>query len=483
MKVFLIKSSFAQFIGTFILLASILTSGDIVANAQANNTVPSQSSAEISQTKNGEKPQAVTEVHQSENRPTVILAADVSISVKSSAEKMRAVLQQIANVVPENSVIGVVSIGTQSEKRVFSNREEALAYLSKITPNSSYTDLERGTDAVLAVMQEAKATKPILVIYLTDGEVSLPKELKNRVDFKTVLTREFLVRPEVRVLILNVAAKPMDATGLPPNVAVVPLSNWEEAEKQMRQTLAVQIQEELKTEPAAVQTTAEKETMPPETKGSRLATAMWVIVTTLAVAGVGGLAWFWFRRRKWNAEIVEEVEESEPENLLRPEELLLQSNERPSGLAAVVDFFDGKVSRSEVMVAEDRRVVGKSAVADVRFDSLKQDNSIELRFDGKQVSAFRLHPQIYYEVDEVWLNQTKTPLSQTSFHLQNADLLKVGNIQITVKIVESSVARIIVEKNSRSAAQSFRAASENQKPKPATATTSRQSNARQSRWN
>lgn len=465
MKSFSIKTLFFQFTLHLVLLMSILVLGGAIANSQTINTAPTQSS---------------TENIQTESKPFVIVAADVSISVKKSAEKMRNILQQIVLATPENSVIGVVTVGTQSEKRVFSSREEALLYLSTINANSSYTDLDRGTDSVLAVMQETKATKSTLVIYLTDGEVSLPKELKNKVDFKTILTREFSVRPDVRVLVLNVASKTMDTTGLPPNITVVPLSNWEEAEKQMKETLAVQIQQELRTAPVS-ESEETKEVPSLETNASRGSVLVWRLVIGLIIAAIATLGWFWIRRRNQSTVITEEIKDLEPQNLLRPEELLRQRNESPSGLVAMIDFYDGKISRSKILLAEERRVIGKSTTADLTFSSLKQENSLEIKFDGKQVSVFRLHPQTYYEVDEVWLNQTKASLNQTIFHLQNSDLLKVGNIQISVKIVESSVAQILAGKNNRVAAQSFRSATKNEPTK--IAPTTDRLNERKSRWN
>lgn len=270
----------------------------------------------------------------------------------------------------------------------------------------------------------------------------------------------------------------MDTSGLPPNVTVVPLSNWEEAEKQMKQTLAVQIQQELKTEPVSVSNT-EQEIPSPEIEKSRSSVMIWTTIFGLIAAGAIG--WFWIRRRKRSTNTAEEINESEPQNLLRPEELLRQTNEISSGLVAVVEFYNGKNSRSEILLRDDRRIVGKSTTADIIFSSLKQENSLEIKFDGKHVSAFRLHPQTYYEVDEVWLNQAKAPLNQTIFHLQNADLLKIGDIQISAKIVESSVAQIIHEKKNRAATQSFRPAN---KSEPSNiADPLNRSNERKSRWN
>lgn len=465
MKSSLIKSSFVKCAAHFVLIVSVVIfSGNIVANSQTTNTAPTQSA---------------TANVQSAVKPTVILVPDISFSIKKSAEKMRNVLQQIVNAAPENSVIGIVTVGTQSEKKIFSNRDEALSYLSKINANSSYTDLERGTDSVLAVMQETKATKPTLIVYLTDGEVSLPKELKNKADFKTILMREFSVRPDVRVMVLNVASKAMVTSGLPPNVTVVPISNWEEAEKQMKETLAIQIHQELKTAPVAETKLEEKETASLTTNAPRSSVLIWAAVLGLITATAFG--WFYrIHRRKQSAKIAEEIKEPEPQNLLRPEDLLRQSNESSSGLAAVVEFYDGKAVRSEILLAEDRRIVGRAATADVKFSSLKQENSVEIKFDGKEVSAYRLHPQTYYEVDEFWLNQTKVPLNQTIFRLQNSDLLKVGDIQISVKIVESSVAQILAEKHNRAATQSFRSVA---KGEPTKIAATHRLNGRKSRWN
>jgi hypothetical protein len=449
MKTFAINLISVQLCGRGVLAALVVVFSSGIANTQPTE-IPLSRSTET----------RLTSVNVPENsRPTIVLISDISFSIKKSIGKMRNMLRQIVIAVPESATVAVVTVGARSEKRIFTDRAEALSYIEKIDANSKFTDLERGTDTALALLQEIRATKPTLVVYLTDGQISLPKEIADKTDFKTILIREFSSRPDVTALILSVSSRPMDITGLPPNVEVIPLSNWEESEQHVNQTLVKQIPGEL-AENSVSEVPAGNEGSLPEKKYIPLPFSLKLGLPVVMIVVLAAF-WLWFRRRKRDRKMSEEgiaeVGEIEPLDVLRPEDLLRQNSERSPGLVSLIEFYDGKNTELVHLLTGERLSIGSSARADIRFPALKQEKGLEINFDGKCVLAFRLHPKNYYEVDEVCFSGVKALPNQTKFYLNNGDTLKIGKVQIAVKIVEAAVGQILREKGNRLAEQGFRA--------------------------
>lgn len=446
-----LQKKFALYLGTFLLFLNFLPLGAI---AQETKLSPQPKHLET-RVENSDQAEAVPNVVEqnsvvapaTEMRPTMVLVLDVSLSVTGSIEKMRNVAKQAIELAPENTIFGIVPVGSQASKHIFKNKAEAISYLDQLSLMSLYTDLGRGTDAVLSVLQEVQAVKPTLVVYLTDGKVSLPKEFKDKADFREVLIREFSQRPDFSVLVLNVAVKPMDVTGLPPNVKVIPLSNWGEAEREMKNALAARIQEQL-TAPtlAAKPESALAPTVPPVPERPNQNLYAYAAGTILLVTLIVGAVYWLSRRRKKDAPPITENND-EPVDMMRSEDLQ-EAEKAVAPPTALLEFQgaatsgDGRRISYETLLAGEKRIVGKSSSADLSFACLRQPTTLEFRFDGEKLMVFRLRPLQHADIDELFLNESEAPLR---FVFQPGDSLHVNGLEIKLILVDEEVARLMTQ--------------------------------------
>jgi len=375
-------------------------------------------------------------------QPTVILVIDVSGSIRRYLRQMRSVAEQACNAAPDNAVFGIVAVGAQAEKHLFTQRADAIAFINSLDATSNYSDLGRGTDAALALLQEAQ-TDRALIVYLTDGRVELPRNFQDRVDFATILQREFTQRPNVRVHIINVNNEPMAGIdSLPANVSVYTLASWSEAEAAMRNSLSAEIRERF-VSPTPV-ATPDNQSIEKTTVASSYG---WLFAGAglLVLIALGAIASFVQRRRR---EIATADSNSDtPANIMRVEDIKPPEPEVAPEPVAVLEFkgdnatVSGATTKRTVMKADDKVVIGNSAFeTDFAFKNLKQQQSIEIRFDGENLKVFRLRPHVAGFIDDVRLNDEDAPLM---FAMNDDDELTVGNLNIRLFLTDESYAETL----------------------------------------
>jgi len=371
-------------------------------------------------------------------RPAVILVIDVSRSVRRYLRQMRSVAEQACNAAPDNALFGIVAVGAQAEKHLYTQRADAIASINSLDATSSYSDLGRGTDSALALLQEAQ-TNRALILYLTDGRVELPNNFQDRADFATILQREFTQRPNVRVHIINVNNQPMAGVGsLPSNVSVYTLASWSEAEAAMRNSLSAEIREQFVSPTPNAFPSNQSVIETPAISSYRRAL---IIVGLLALIILGTGAFFAQRNRKKKT-ATDDSNIDTPANIMLAEDIKSPELERAPEPVALLEFRGDNVTSSgaamkrTVMRAGDNLLIGNSAFdADLAFKNLKQQQCIEVRFDGETLKIFRLRPHLNGAVDDVRLNDQDAPFA---FALSDDDELVIGNLEILPLITDES---------------------------------------------
>lgn len=440
-----------------ILLALIVTSLTTVhieaqptnarsASTQATPTVSPSDVQPERETQSSAQERAasgVTTDSTDNQRPAVILVIDVSGSVRRYLRQMRSVAEQACNAAPDNALIGIVAAGSQAEKRLFTQRAGAIAFINSLDATSNYSDLGRGTDAALALLQEAQ-TNRALILYLTDGRVELPSNFRDRADFATILQREFTQRPNVRVHIINVNNQPMAGVdSLPSNVSVYTLASWSEAEAAMRNSLSAEIREQfVSPTPTATPGNQSIEEAPVASSYGRVIAG----VSLLALIVVGVIAFFVRHNRRRKIATADSNSDM-PANIMRAEDIKSPEPESAPEPVALLEFkgdnatVSGAAMKRTVMKADDKVVIGNSAFeTDFAFKNLKQQQSVEIRFDGEILKVFRLRPHVAGMIDDVRLNNEDAPLA---FAMNDDDELAVGDLKIRVFITDDSYAETL----------------------------------------
>lgn len=440
-----------------ILLALILTSLTAVSaegqsgNAQESSTqatpVVSPSAVQIErETHLRAQTRAVSSVmadSTSNQQPAIILVIDVSGSVRRYLRQMRSLAEQACNAAPDNALFGIVAVGSQAEKHLFTQRADAIAFINSLDATSRYSDLGRGTDSALALLQEAQ-TNRALILYLTDGRVELPNNFRDRADFATILEREFTQRPNVRVHIINVNNEPMAGVdSLPSNVSVYTLASWSEAEAAMRDSLSAEIREQFVTPtPIATPNTQSDGEVPITSSFGRVFAG----IGLLALIALGAIAFFVKRNRRLKNAIADSNSDT-PANIMRVEDIKPPEPASASEPVALLEFkgdnatVSGATMKRTVMKADDKVVIGNSVFeTDFAFKNLKQQQSVEIRFDGENLKVFRLRPHVAGMIDHVRLNDEDAPLT---FLISDDDEVAVGDLKIRLFLTDESYAETL----------------------------------------
>jgi len=356
---------------------------------------------------------------------------------------MRSIAEQACNAAPDNALFGIVAVGAQAEKHFYTQRTDAIAFINSLDATSSYSDLGRGTDSALALLQEAQ-TNRALILYLTDGRVELPSNFQDRVDFATILQREFTQRPNVRVHIINVNNQPMAGVdSLPSNVSVYTLASWSEAEAAMRNSLSAEIREQFASPtPIATPNNQSTEETPVTSSYGRVFTG----VGLLALIALGAIAFFVQRKRRMNNAIADSNSDT-PANIMRVEDIKPLEPESAPEPVALLEFkgdnatVSGTAIKRTMMKADDKVVIGNSAFeTDFAFKNLKQQQSVEIRFDGENLKVFRLRPHVVGMLDDVCLNDEDAPLT---FAMSDDDEMTVSDLKIRLFLTDESYAETL----------------------------------------
>jgi len=435
-----------------ILLALLLTSLTAVSveaqsgNAQASSTQATPVvSPSIVQIERETQPRAQTREASSvpadstsNQQPAVILVIDVSGSVRRYLRQMRSVAEQACYAAPDNALFGIIAVGSQAEKHLFTQRADAIAFINTLDATSSYSDLGRGTDSALALLQETQ-TNRALILYLTDGRVELPNNFRDRADFPTILRREFTQRPNVRVHIINVNNETMAGVdSLPPNVSVYTLVSWSDAEAAMRNSLSAEIRDQFVTPTPVATPNIQSDEEAPITSSYR---RVFAGIGLLALIALGAVAFFVQRNRRLKNAIAYSNSDT-PANMMRVEDIKPPEPESAPEAVALLEFkgdnitVSGATMKRTVMKADDKIVIGNSAFeTDFAFRNLKQQQSVEIRFDGENLQVFRLRPHVAGMIDDVRLNDDDAPLT---FLISDDDALNVGDLKIRMFLTDES---------------------------------------------
>lgn len=438
----------------FALIVTSLTTASVEAQSSVARSATIQATPAVSssavQLERETQPPAQTRAASSVTadgvdyqRPAVILVIDVSRSVRRYLRQMRSVAEQACNAAPDNALFSIVAVGSQAEKHLYTQRADAIAFINSLDATSSYSDLGRGTDSALALLQEAQ-TNRALILYLTDGRVELPNNFQDRADFATILQREFTQRPNVRVHIINVNNQPMAGIdSLPSNVSVYTLASWSEAEAAMRNSLSAEIREQFVTPPPIATPGIQSDEEAPVTSSYG---RVLVGVGLLALIALGAIAFFVQRKRRMNNAIADSNSDT-PANIMRVEDIKPLEPESAPEPVALLEFkgdnatVSGATMKRTVMKADDKVVIGNSAFeTDFAFKNLKQQQSVEIRFDGENLKVFRLRPHVAGMIDDVRLNDEDAPLT---FVMNDDDELTVGDLKIRMFFTDESYAETL----------------------------------------
>lgn len=366
--------------------------------------------------------------------PVLITVIDTSGTVRRELATLKEVARALLAAAPDNSRFGVVTVDSDSEKSLFARREEAAAYIETLTAaRGGYTDLNRATDSALALVQREGAGRPVVIAYLTDGKLEVPRTFRDRSDFVSVLRREFTPRPDLRVIVINVngGVAPQGAETLPPNVNVIPLKDWSAALAAVTGTLAPQIGRQL-SPPAAAPPPAAP---PPDESWSA---RTWVVACGIVVAlmAAAGYALARRRRRALAGAGADAARADAPENLLSEADMKQARAPEPEPLAVIeAEAGESGARRQFRMEIGERVVLGRTAIAaDVVLPGLGQTQTLELRFEKEDgapaLKAYRLRPDALGQLDPVTFNGQPAP---PIFTLGHRDRLSVGEwaLQLT----------------------------------------------------
>lgn len=368
------------------------------------------------------------------NRTALLVGIDTSPSTGPVLAEMKAVGQHLLDAAPDGTQVGIIGFDSQSLKQLFSERAGASRFLESLSAGGKYSDLGRGVDGCLALLEESSATKAV-VVFLTDGRVELPRKFRDKSDFAQILGREFAVRPYVNVFIIKVGGGKLSGLEtLPQNVNVILLSNWQGAAAEIEKRLAPQIREQL----SIVQTTTSASPVQPavrknvaglsSTQSIFAGVALVFLVIVLAAV---------FRRKKGSAalalparEDALRAEDLEPERSLEPVQEPVMIIEVTNTITSSL----GALPERHVLRPDEKVFLGGSAFASgLSLAGLRQSRTVELTFDGAALECVRLRPDVPGAIDSVSLNRRDAPLS---FRVGLDDELRIGDFTLRVLLAD-----------------------------------------------
>ncbi|MEA2173831.1 MAG: hypothetical protein QOD00_1423 [Blastocatellia bacterium] len=396
----------------------------------------------------GEATRAAAESQSQHEQPAVapsessalIVVADTSGSVRRVLGEIKSRGKEIVASAPAGTRIGVVGINWEASKGLFADPSSASEFIDRLTTGGRYTDLGRGNDAAMSLLQEAGAKRSV-VVFLTDGELQVPAGFKNRETFTAMLKREYSARPDVHVFVLNVRSTPLAGSDtLPQNVTVMPLKDWQSARGIVAESLAPQIRAQL-VPPQAPQPPAPETTVSQSSHGRNLRPVY--AVAGLLVAVAAAAMFLVRRRRRRGVEGVEpEPKAAEPENVLREEDLtpFVESSSKPEPvliLSATPSDRSARADSSRAFLrAGERLIIGKSRhLSALVLPELSQSQTLELAFDGENVEAFRLSPAAGEPLDQVRLEGGNAPIR---FSWGDGERISVGLYEVEMLLADEN---------------------------------------------
>jgi len=399
----ILKSSFFLMAGLTVL--SICVFNTVAQNSSSiHQTVPTQIENAL--------PTNQVAPMQAENTALVIVA-DTSPSVKRQLDEIKARGRELVAAAPLETRVGIVGINWEASKKLFASALEANEFINSLTTGGKYTDLNRGNDAAMSLLQEA-ASRRAVVVFLTDGELEVPTGFTNRETFIEMLRREYTARPDVRVFVLNVKGKPLTGSEtLPPNVTAISLADWQAAREIIAESLAPQIRAQLAPLPQPTATSMPEVTTS-QTTPNRIRTLIYVTVGFIAIGAISFYLWLSRRRRR----VEGESETVEPENILREEDLtpVVEPDTKPEPLlilraAQRDDAMKSFASSHAVLRAGERLIIGKSKhLSGFALPELKQSQTLEIAFDGVKTEVFRLRPSAGEMLDTTRVDDADAPI-------------------------------------------------------------------------
>lgn len=366
---------------------------------------------------------------QSQSGTLLIVILDTSPSVRIYWPEIQSSAQELIRNTPEQVAVGVVGIDAEAQKSdVFTpaRRAEALDFVQGLKIGGKLTDLARGTDAALALLQQANPSRCV-IIYLTDGKLVVPKTFRNQGTFFDLLRREFTPRSNVEVVVVNVKGeRAAQREPMPSNVRILSLQSSGELREAIARHLTPTVKEKLETVIVATPEQPEEE---PMSAAGWLKYGLPGLILMLATV-IGAMAWKRGRNRRAVATGGIVVLDQPPADVMREEDLLPSQAPAeivapPVALVTATDPANRREgARRRILRAGEQAIVGVYKFAELALPGLRQARTLQLRFDGKVIRAFRLRPQLGEGLDDVKVNQASAP---PDFCLGDKDVLKVGD--------------------------------------------------------
>lgn len=436
-----------------VLICAVIIVTNLFIYADAQNNAVSQTNS-VAKSKLTNNPDNTTTVAATPAEVTALIAvADTSPSVKKQLGDIKQRAKELISIAPAGTRIGIVGINWEATKKLFKDASSAEKMVDLLTVGGGYTDLGRGNDAGLSLVQEAGASRAAIV-FLTDGKATVPATFKNRETFIEMLRREYASRPNIRVFVLNVKGDPLPAdANLPPNVTFVAAKDWISAREVIAKELAPQIKTQLAPEKKSE--TPNSSATPAPVNNDEQSGFAWGLATLVGLALTAIVIlplYFWFVRERGLP--VEPTEFGEPENILREEDISSATLRSTASVEAVLILQASRKASSDVknsrrtiplrafVHAGERLIIGNSRfTAGFELPGLKQSQVLEIAFDGSQTTAFRLRPANGESLETVTLNTGEN--APAKFELSQNEILRVGDFEIELLIADENVVDLI----------------------------------------
>lgn len=391
---------------------------------------------------------------KTQTMPLVVGIVDTSPSMKQYLEAARRTATEFIKRTPPRVAVAVVGINNEADKSPIyapERRAEAVEFIARLKLGGRFTDLSRGTDAALALLQEANPSQAV-VVYFTDGQLQVPPTFKHRLNFIELLRQEFGERRNnVHVVVVSFGKKQAVApANVPPNVKIIPVGSDGELQQALENVLTPAVTQHL----SASQAQAEQPpTVAPAVTQPQSGSALSHFLAGLLLLSALGAVAFLIRRKKLgqkrearNAESGGGQEES-VENILQQSDLSAQSEEAAAEPVALLDIRrldarpgEASFSRREAVRVAEAVIVGGSEFTGIHLPGLIQPETLRLSFDGAACRVARLRPRAAGKLDSVKLNGESAPIQ---FQFAPGDVLDVGDFTVSLLLASESTADMV----------------------------------------